>query len=68
MSENTSMHPIQIAGDYFVSYTAHNFSAKRDKMYVGKIIYVLSCAFYFINFEQKIAEVLTFYQSGASRH
>jgi hypothetical protein len=37
ISEKTNTHPKQIAGDYFVSYTMHKFSAKQDKMYVGRI-------------------------------
>jgi hypothetical protein len=33
----TNMHPKQMTGDYFVSYTMPNFSAKQDKMHVGRI-------------------------------
>jgi hypothetical protein len=62
------MHPKQIAGDYFVSYTKHNFSAKWDKLYVRRITGAFSSAFHFINFRQTIAEILTFYQSNASWH
>jgi hypothetical protein len=63
------MHPKQITRDYFISYTKRNFSAKTGvKMQVGRMIYAFSSAFCFINFEQKIAEILTCYQSNASRH
>jgi hypothetical protein len=57
------MHPKQIASDYFISYTTHKFSVKRDKMYAYRIIDTFSSAFYYINFERKIAEILTFNQS-----
>jgi hypothetical protein len=47
------MHTKQIAGEYFVSYTMHNFSVKWENIYVGRIIDAFSSAFCFINFEQK---------------
>jgi hypothetical protein len=62
------MHPKQITRDYFISYTKRNFSAKMDKMQIGRMIYAFSSAFCVINFEPEIAEILTFYQSNASRH
>jgi hypothetical protein len=62
------MQPKQRAGDYFVSYTRRNFSVKHDKLHVGRIIDTFSSAFCFINSEQKIAEILTFYQSNSSWH
>jgi hypothetical protein len=62
------MYPKQIAGDYFISYTKHNFSVKRDKMYVGRITDAFSSAFCFINFGETLAEILTFHQSNASWH
>jgi hypothetical protein len=40
-------------GDYFVSYTMRNFSAKQDKIYAGRIVDTFSSAFCLINFEQK---------------
>jgi hypothetical protein len=47
------MHRKRIAGDYFVSYATRNISAKRDKIYVERIIDAVSSASGFINFEQK---------------
>jgi hypothetical protein len=43
------MHPKQITGDYFLSYTMRNFNAKQDKIFVGGIIDAFSSAFCFIN-------------------
>jgi hypothetical protein len=39
-----------------------------DKMHEGRMTDAFQSAFCFTNFEQKIAEILTFYQSNASQH
>jgi hypothetical protein len=48
------MHQKQIAGDYFLSYTTRNISAKRDKLYIIGALLSASC---FINFEHSDSNI-----------